>query len=106
MIRNTFPNKSENSKTLKSFPTNMYKFGKDLLRVVLLTVLYFKWSVKAHYAAKYFLAVWDYFYLKIIVAVIPTNLDTHLLVFTLFRFFIEFKIKNRFSAGWFSGNKK
>ena len=72
MIKNTLPDKSRNSQSLKkylqqfeSFLTNVPLAGEDLLRcvvqVVLFTVLWFKWSVKKLCVTKVLLEVWEIF---------------------------------------------
>ena len=66
---------------------------------VLFTVLWFKWSLKMYCVAKVLLAIWQKFFMKIIVTIIATDLVISLLL----PFFYPFlETKNKF---WF-GNEK
>ena len=80
-------------------------FAEGVLQVVLLAILWYNWSMKKHCVAKILLAIWEYFYMKIIVTIIAKYVVTNLF---LSSFFISYKLKTRiwFSASWWSGNEK
>ena len=83
-----------------------------VLQVVLFTVLWFKWSVEQHYAAKILSAICVIFQWK------WKDLYFHENIYTFYKFsyicalipFLSFlknqKIRIKFSTGWWSGNKK
>ena len=86
MIKNSFPNKSGNPKSLKRYSyqlesssTNVHIVGESLLRAF----------------SKILQGIWERdFYMKILVTIIPTNLVTNSLL-SFFCNFIETKNKNQ-----------
>ena len=67
MIKNTFPDKLRNPESLKkrsqqfeNSSTNV-GFAEGVIKVVLFSVLRFKWSVKKSCIANVLLAIWEIF---------------------------------------------
>ena len=85
MIKNNSPDKSGNPESLKKVIATVEKllnqdvhswqgFAEGILQFVLFTVLWFKWSVKKKLYSKGLISM------KIIIAVIPTDSITNLLL--------------------------
>ena len=104
VIKITLSNKSGNSENLKKIITTVRKFfnlcahswqgfAEVVLQVVLLTVLWFKWSVKKYCVVKVLLATWQIF------------LHENNFNYKSFRFSHKFTFIH-FSASWCSGHEK
>ena len=70
------------------------RFAEGVLKVVLFTVLWFKWSLKKYCVAKVLLTIGKYFYMKRIISTIPTGLVTNSLL-SSFCPFLQTKNKNQ-----------
>ena len=115
MIKNTLPDKSGNSESLKkwsqqfeSFSTNVPIVGKDFLRAFYrLFYLQFcdsndQWK---NTVAKVLLAIGKIFLNKNNLTIIPTDLVTNWLLFS-FCPFLQTKNKNQVLISWWSCNEK
>ena len=98
-------NNCNSSRALQPMYPSWLWFAEGVLQVALFSVLLFKRSVKKHCVEEILLAIWEYFYMKIIVTIIPTGLvPVHF--YPLFALSYKPKPRIRFSASWWSGNEK
>ena len=103
MIKNTFPDKSGNPENLKkssqqfkSFSTNVLIVGEDLLRAFYRLFYWsFKWSVRKYCVVKILLEIWEIVYIKIIIAIFPTDL-----LINFFILFLAFLTKQKQEPGF------
>ena len=116
LVKITLPNKLEN---LKASRKNYSSWKALQLMCLQLPRVYcghsascfiyffcFKWSVKKNSAAKILLAIWETFFMKVIVNIMFSNFVMNLLLFFCFPFVKTTKKKKNkiFSIYWWCGN--
>ena len=65
--------------SLKSSVINVYTV-EGIMQVILFTILDFNWTVKKHCVVKILQGIWETFFMKVMVTIIPINLVTNLVL--------------------------